>query len=130
MRARMVAALALALAALSCNAPTGDHRSGPGTVSIRFDSPNTGDGALKLSLSGPGITAVTASGDLMVFSRQGGGTTTTIAIFGELADGLIVTFDVPDLADLESYRATLLEVAGPDNNLRASLAGYSVSVEY
>ena len=121
---------ALSIGALSCSSPSGNDLSGPGTVRIRFETPNSDDGAIKLLLSGPGISAIGATGDLMVFSRLGAGGMTTIAAFGDLADGFIVTFDVPDRSDLDKYSATLLEVSGPDNALRGSLTGYKVTVEY
>jgi hypothetical protein len=129
-RVRVAAMLLLSLVALSCSAPSGNDRSGPGTVQLRFQTPNSGDGAIKFTLNGPGITGVVAAGDLMVYSRLGAGNTTTVAVFGDLADGLIVTFDVPDVAALDDYIATLLQVAGPDNTLRTSLTGYGVTIEY
>ena len=128
--ARMLSIGVLSIGVLSCSSPSGNDPSGPGTVRIRFETPNSDDGAVKLLLSGPGISAIGATGDLMLFSRLGAGGTTTIAAFGDIADGFIVSFDVPDRSDLDAYSATLLEVSGPDNALRGSLTGYKVTVEY
>jgi hypothetical protein len=127
---RLVAVLMAWLGALSCSAPSGIGPSGPGTVHLRLQTPNIGDGAMKFTLTGPGITGVVAAGDLLIFSRLGAGNTTTIAVFGDLTDGPIVSFDVPDRSDLGEYTATLQQVAGPDNALRSSLSGYKVTVGY
>lgn len=128
--ARTVAVVLLTLGALSCSPPSGNDRTGPGTVSLRFETPHSGDGAIKFTLVGPGITDLVAAGELIVHSRIGAGNTTTVAVFGALTDGLVVKFDVPDLSDLGDYTATLLQVAGPDNALRSSLTGYKVTVGY
>lgn len=120
---------ALVLVAPACSDSTAPPE--PGEIVVRLVSPNTGDAAAVVTLTAP--TGVTldefqpGSDDIAVFSRTTG-TTTRIAIFGPLSNGAVTRFVVPDVRDASKYAVQLIEVADETNALRASLAGYSVSV--
>jgi hypothetical protein len=129
-RFRHVAALAFALAALSCSGPTGDDLSGPGTVVVRFVSPNaTPDAAIRFTLRGAPIGDVEPSDTHLVFSNTVSGIVHYFAVFGELTNGTEIRLEVPDRGALGDYEITLVEIADPSNALRPSLAGYAVVIE-
>ena len=120
---------ALVLVAPACSDSTAPPE--PGEIVVRLVSPNTGDAAAVVTLTAPaGVTLdefQPGSNEIAVFSRTTG-TTTRIAVFGPLSNGAVARFMVPDMRDASKYAVQLVEVADETNALRASLAGYSVSV--
>ena len=123
------ALVALVLVAPACSDSTAPPE--PGEVVVRLVSPNAGDAAAVLTLTAPAGVSITGfesgSGELAAFHRTTG-TTTRIAVFGPLSNGAVARFMVPDVRDASKYVVQLVEVADESNALRASLAGYSVSV--
>jgi hypothetical protein len=102
-----------------------------GTLTLRLTTPHVDDGALTFTLSGPPINNVTAANaSLRLFTRGGGSGDSTIigVLVGDLATGAVVTLYVPDVTAVAHYSAHVLEVADRDDALRASLAGYVLSV--
>ena len=128
---RRVAGLLLGIALLSpaCSDTTAPPQ--PGELSLRFTSPHTTDAAAIVTLTVPAgvtIAEVTAvDEDVAVFHRASG-TTVRIAVFGPLASGALARFMVPNVRDAGRYSVQLVEVADETNALRASLAGYTVTV--
>lgn len=103
----------------------------PGVLTLRLSAPATEQGALLLSLTGPGtITEITAPpGSAHVAHARAAGTTAKVAVFGAIGTGDLVRFSVPDVGQASGYEARLLEVAGPDNSLRSLSDGYSLTVQ-
>ena len=123
MRSRAIQSLVLAGALLSAGA-CGDAGpvSGPGTLTAVVVSPNGAEGAAVISFPSMGVGAIGAvSGE--VFSLVDGGTVTVVVINepgGELA------FSVT-LADTTQRPVGLVEqVAAPNDELRTTLAGYTL----
>lgn len=98
-------------------------QSGPGTVTGTIVGPNGPEGAARVTLLGPGIGSVSPVGSAQVYVRSIPGATEIVVIHptgGELA------FEVA-VADTTAPPATVIqEIAGPDDELRASLDVYSV----
>lgn len=131
-------ALALLLLLAAC---TGDGKKGiteppppppeqpePGTLTLTLATPHADDAALVLTVAGPeAITQIQAAGALRVHSR-GEGTQHRVAVFGAVASGAVLRFAVPDVRRAAGYTATLVEVADTANQVRASTAGYTLSV--
>ena len=123
------------VAALSVSAACSDDPVGgmprAGTLSLRLTTPHVYDGALTFTLSGPPINnVIAANASLRLFTRGGGSGDSTIigVLVGDLATGDVVTLYVPDVTAVAHYSAHVLEVADRDDALRASLAGYALSV--
>ena len=96
--------------------------SGPGTLTAVLVSPNGAEGAAVVSLSGTGVGAVGAvSGE--VFSRVDGNTVTVVVINepgGELS------FSVALADTIQRPIGSIEQVAGPNDELRSTLSGYSL----
>ena len=126
-------ALTYALFAVSC----GDDEEGPtgpeaGILTVTLTTPHADDGAILFRLDGPGMTDVSSvapslySRFLETFAESVDEVT---AVFvGDVASGPLLTFRAPDASLVDSYEATLLEVADRTNSLRESLGGYGLEV--
>jgi len=120
----------LALAVLGCtrDRPIEPPSQQAGSFSLTLATPNTDDAALFFELRGPGITAIHATNAAAHLFADSAGTTIRGAIVGPLSVGALATFDVPDTTRVGDYTALVLDVAGPDNTLRASLTGYALRI--
>jgi hypothetical protein len=100
-----------------------------GTLTVRLTTQHVDDGALTFTLSGPAINnATAANASLRLFTRGSGESTIVGVLVGALANGAVVTLNVPDVTAAAGYAAQVLEVADRNDALRASLAGYALSV--
>lgn len=122
----LVAAL-LVSAACSDDPIAGGPRAG--TLSLRLTTPHVDDGALTFTLSGLPINNVTAANaSLQLFTRRSGDSSLVGILVGDLANGAVVTLNVPDVTAAAGYTTQVLEVADRNDVLRVSIAGYSLSV--
>lgn len=117
---------------LSCGGDTTGPK-GPGTLQIRLASPaaNSGaDSAIVLAITGPTpLTSVTAGAGLRLFSQPLTGTTTRLAITGQLINGTtILTIGVADIGAFSQYTATVQGVATGNYQLRTILSAYGLAV--
>jgi hypothetical protein len=133
-RLRRALAAATAFAAIGAcggesGGPTGPSAPTPGVLVVRLAGPAAREGAVLLSIAGPDVpTEVTAAqSGVIAHARpaQGG---TAVALFGAIATGELLRMRVPDVRAAAAYQATVREVAGEDNALRADLASYVATV--
>ncbi len=128
-RSRWTFAMAAALtlgAACSDDPTSGAARAG--TLIVRLTTPYADDGAMTFEVTGPPIdSAVAVNASLRLFTRRDGGSSMVGALVGALANGAVVRLHLPDAA-AAGYTARVLEVADRQNVLRASLAGYALTV--
>jgi hypothetical protein len=112
---------------LACGDTTGIER---GTLQVVLTTPNTGDGAILFSVSGAEIDNPSALGraDFLDVYAPRADSVIAVVVGGDLT-GPLMTFDVRDISGRSSYRATIIEVAGEDSELRGSLDGYELSVQ-
>ncbi len=97
--------------------------SGPGTMTATLVGPNGTEGAALLVLLGDDIGAFTAIGGTEVYSNEGS-TSTQVVLINQAGGEL--SFQVA-VADTTSPPAVLIqEVAGPDDELRTPLDGYTL----
>ena len=130
------AAVLAALALAACGGDGGgkptpvDPDPVPGQLTATLATPSADDRALMLTITGPeAVTGVTAAGaGYAVFARPADATTVRVAVFGNIAAGALVRFSVPDVNRAAAYSVSVVEAADPANALRASLAGYAVTV--
>ncbi|HXQ27946.1 MAG TPA: hypothetical protein VN848_01655 [Gemmatimonadales bacterium] len=119
--------LLAAILAAACTTPTGPE---PGTLSVKLQDPNAGlDGALLLSLSGPATpTSVTAAPGDSVWGGPFTGTSNQVVVTGQLANGVILTFDVPDVTVVSQYKAIPIQAAATSGYALRTIAGYLLGV--
>lgn len=129
-RVRWVFALAVSLFAVAaCTDYATDVRV-PGTLRVQLHTPRADDGAVLFEVSGPSIENVTAgNGSLELFTRHTAGDTIIGAIVGTPGNGTVAMLHVSYGASAGAYTARVLEVADREDRLRASLAGYSLTLE-
>jgi hypothetical protein len=110
----------------------GGDPTGPvaGTVEVTFTTPNSDDAAVLLRVTGPAMTGVSADAAGSYLKTLEEGETVTVVVAGDLTSGPLIRFGVPDVREraLESYSATLLQVASRTNALRSPLSGYSLTI--
>ena len=98
---------------------------GPGRLSVTIDSPHGEEGAAVLLLAGEAVLAVGSAGETEVHAEHVGDETRVVLIHptgGTLAFELV-------MAELSRPLVpVILEVAGPDDELRDDLAGYRVEL--
>jgi hypothetical protein len=100
----------------------------PGVLKVNLTTPNSGvDGAILLTVNGPGVLLSAAPGAGLRVFTQPFGTTNHVALTGTLTTGTILTIEVPDVGTASAYTATIQQVATPAYQLRA-LSGYSLKV--
>jgi len=100
----------------------------PGTLTLTLGTPYGDDGAFLLRLEGPDMTQVGLAAPglyLRLLEDQAG---VTAVFVGDVTSGDLLTFHVPDVNRISSYGATALEAADRVNELRGSLAEYTLTV--
>lgn len=132
-RMRIVAAFVCVATLGACGddaSPLSQDAPAPGLVTLQLSTPNADDGALSVVLQGDGIeepVAVNASHQLFTTDDPSSGEV-RLALVGNGLSGGLVQFRVPDVTRLQSYTASLIQVADESSNLRSSLAGYRVGI--
>lgn len=101
----------------------------PGVLTVTFTSPYADDRAVIVAVTGPAsIDGVQAPQSSYVVHSRGSGSSFKAAVFGPLADGALLRFQVPDVKQANGYSATLVQVADADNQVRTSLGEYTLSI--
>src|SRR5262245_47962004 len=108
---------------------SGDSTPTPGTVTVSLNSPNADDGAVLVTLTGPGIRdAVPANSAYKIYWRAVSATELRLLVVGNLSDGTLATVTVDDTRHVDQYQGTLLEAVSRTDAVRASLSGYSIQI--
>jgi hypothetical protein len=102
----------------------------PGTLVVSVITPNSGDAGMLLTVTGPGVDAVSVtSSSQVVYWRLTAANEARILVLGNFSSGPLVKIDVPKVGDASKYSATVLDVTDRDNNVRGALDGYGVTVK-
>lgn len=97
---------------------------GPGTVTAVLVSPNGAEGAAVLDITGP-VESLSANGDVSLYRTPSANGTR--AILARLTPGeLSMKISLADVS--ATPQIGVVEVAGGDDKLRSSLAGYRVEL--
>jgi hypothetical protein len=96
-------------------------------LTVALATPNSGDRAIVVTVSGPAITSVEAGSTAYVAHSRTVSGLVRAAVFGPLASGPLLRIQVPDVAKAAAYSATVVEVSDAGNALRDP-AGYTLSV--
>lgn len=99
--------------------PTGPQ---PGQLKVTVSTTGSAGAAYLLTVRGAGITnPAPANGSHRLYSYLAADTL-RVALVGTVSSGDLLTFGVPDVNAVSSYRVTLNEVAGTDNELLSASA--------
>ncbi len=123
----------LALAALLAAAECSKNATGPtaGTLFIKLVNrpANPADGAILLTLSGPGAPGnLTAAAGDTVWGGPFNGTVNKMVITGNITTGTLASFDVGDVALVGQYVATITQVASTSDYSLRLTSGYTLNV--
>jgi hypothetical protein len=99
--------------------------AGPATMTATLRSPHGAEGAAVVLLVGDGVGAITAVGDTEVYTHTGG-TSTLVVLINQAGGELAFQVAVADAT--QPPEAVVQQVAGPDDALRPSLAGYALEI--
>lgn len=103
--------------------------SPPGSGMVSLVTPSDNDGAVRLTLRGPGLTTLALSGSGGVFyQRLVSDSEARLIVVGNLTAGPLVSFKMADGQPVSAYSATLEQVASRGDSLRLSLSGYNLTV--
>jgi hypothetical protein len=127
MNARIALATAVLLAAAACSDSTTPPP--PGVIALSLVTPNADDGAITLALTGPGITSIASgSAAYAVYWRVVSPTEARVIVVGDLSNGVMATAQVAEANRLSGYHVGILEVATRSDAVRASTAGYAITL--
>ena len=101
----------------------------PGSAVVSLTTPNTNDGAVLVTLTGPGLTTLQASDTSNLFySRLASDSEARLILVGNLSSGPILNFKIATGKTISAYTAIVQQVAMRNDSLRASLSGYKLTV--
>jgi hypothetical protein len=125
----IVAMSAVLLTSAACDDDPAGIAPLAGAVTLQLTTPHVDDGALLFDVTGPPIDSVTAaSSSLSVFTRTVDDSVLVGLVAGGVVSGPLVVLHVRDISAAAAYSARIAEVADHESALRASLAGYTLSV--
>lgn len=101
----------------------------PGSAVVSLTTPNSDDGAVVVSLKGPGLTTMQSSASTNLFySRAASDSEARVILVANLTGGPLFTFKVAGGKQLSAYSATVQQVATRADSLRAGTTAYSLSI--
>lgn len=99
----------------------------PGDLVVTLVSPNGAEGAAVLETGDPGIVDIAGAGGVDTYHFERAGGQSRIVVLLDAPGAIGFTLSVEDINDPPEL--AIVEVADPDNRLRADLTGYEVQTE-
>ena len=111
----------------NATAANGDH---PGTATVSLLSNNAGDGAISLTIRGPGLsTAAALDSSHAVFTRLASPTELKVVVLGDsVGPGPLFTLPLGATNRLSAYTVSIDQVAMRSDSLRADISGYQATL--
>lgn len=101
----------------------------PGSAIVGLTTPNSDDGAIAITLHGPGISnLVTASSGYLFYSRLASDTVARVIVVGNVSTGPLFTFKIASGSGVSAYTMNIDQVANRADAVHATLTGYSLTV--
>lgn len=122
--------IGLSLALLGVGLGCGGGSTGPkaGTATVSLVTPNADDGAVLITLTGPGLAnPQSANSAYHVYWRVVSANDVRAIVVGDLASGAVLTVDVDDVGKIGQYVGSVVEAASRNDVVRTSVAGYGVT---
>ena len=134
---RTVLSLAALIGGLACGSDSGKillerrcalANPGPGTATVSLTTPNADDGAVLVTLTGPGVSnPQPGSSAYRLYFRVVSADELRVMVVGDLSAGVLLTLGVGAVTSIGQYSGTFVEVASRTDVLRATLTGYSLT---
>ena len=100
-----------------------------GSAIVSLGTPNADDGAVIVTLHGPGFSELqSASSGYLFYSRLGNGQDAHVIVVGNISAGPLFSFKVAAGSALSAYTVAIEQVASRADALRANTANYSLTV--
>lgn len=122
--------IGFSLAILGASIGCGGGSTGPktGTATVSLITPNTDDGAVLITLTGPGLANLQSGNSVYhVYSRVVSSGEVRALVVGDLTAGPLVTVTVDDVGKIAQYLGTVTDASARSDDTRPSLAGYGVT---
>jgi len=135
----IIAALTIAAAAACADRATSPTPPPPplpppppvpaGSAIVSLTTPNSDDGAVAVTLRGPGISNLaTASSGYIFYSRLASDSVARVIVIGNVAAGPIFTFKLASGAGVSAYQVVIDQIATRGDALRTSHASYALGI--
>jgi hypothetical protein len=123
-------AILIGAGALACGETTLPATDQAGTAVVSIASSYVADGAVFITVRGPGLSAAAAANSAYtVFSRLVGPDELKVIVLGEaVAPGDLFTLPVGAINRLSGYTVRVEQVATQDDSLRSDLSQYRASL--
>lgn len=127
---KLIAAALLLTGGMGCGEATSSATDQPGTAVVSMTSGNAADGAVFITVRGPGLSApAAATSAYTVFSRLVGSDELNVIVLGtSVAPGELFTVAVGAANRLSAYSVRVEQVATQDDSLRSDLSQYRASL--
>lgn len=138
-RWKAVVVLAIVSIVLSCGdktpgpvepppSPT-EPATDPGRVTIVLSTPNTNDGAILFRVSGGVVDSLTPSSSrFALFAVEVDSTTLRVMVAGDLTDGAVAVFWMPDRRAIAAYSAALEQAAARSTYQQQDIGSYNLTI--
>jgi hypothetical protein len=122
--------LLLVAALAACGDATAANGDRPGTATVSLVNNSAGDGAISLTLRGPGLSTVMAlDSNHVVFSRLASPTELKVIVLGaSIHAGPLFTVRVGASNRPSAYTVAVDQVAMVSDSLRSDISGYRASL--
>ncbi len=134
--ARLFVALAVsgAIGLAGCGDDGGPITPTAGTFTVNLTSPNADDKAIHIRITGAGAAdsvsnVQAANASHTIHARLENGNTAQAAVFGNLTNGALVTFSVPNVNNAGRYTISVVDAADANNALRNNQGSYTLQVQ-
>lgn len=119
----------LLLAGLSCGGSTEPPGPEAGVIVASLNTPNDRDGAVLVRIIGEHSELKAANGSYRFATTNAvQGTTVRAIVSGQIADGDLVEFRVPDVAKVSTYVVVVEQAAARDTYALLDASGYNISL--
>jgi hypothetical protein len=127
---KLIATALLAAGGLGCGEATSTATDQPGTAVVSMTSGNAPDGAVFITVRGPGLSSpAAATSAYTVFSRLVGSDELNVIILGtSVVSGELFTVAVSAANRPSAYSVRVEQVATQDDSLRSDLSQYGASL--
>lgn len=134
----LVLAVSGSIGLAGCGDDGGDGGTGPtptaGTLTLNLTSPNADDRAIHIRITGSGAAdsvsnVQAANASYTIHAKLENGNTAQAAVFGNLTNGALVTFSVPNVNNTGRYTFSVVDAADANNALRTNKGSYTLQVQ-
>ena len=118
----LVLAVSGAIGLAGCGDDGPDGGTGPtptaGTLTLNLTSPNADDRAIHILIAGSGAAdsvgnVQAANASYTIHAKLENGNTAQAAVFGNLTNGALVTFSVPNVNNTSNYTISVVDASPP-----------------